>query len=207
MEVVSATAATETPPAQTIGDMVAKGGTAGAVSSVGAGLIVSLICGPWYFECAAQMIPGMAAEGAAVGAMDGVAGLSPDEAAKVDAYLMSLPVRRNLNSELVAAVQALLPPERQAASGADAQLTLGMSQIRIVQGLSGSFALKLELAAQLAPGPGGKPQETTGRQFACDTDEQPVAHWLADNGRALDQAINACVDSLARQVYTALRTG
>jgi hypothetical protein len=207
LEIVSATATTAIPQAKTSGDLAAQGSASGAAGSLGAGLIASLICGPWYFECAAQMVPGMVAEGAAVGTIDGLAGLSPDESAQVDAYLMSLPVRRNLNSELVSSLQALLPPERLAAGGADARLTLGISRISIIQDLGGTFYLRLELAAQLAPTRGGKPQETTARQFACDTEDQAVAKWLADNGRALDQAINACVESLAGQVYTSLEAG
>lgn len=207
LEVISATASTETPPAQTSGDRVAKGSAIGAASSVGAGLIVSLICGPWYLECAAQMLPDMVAGGAATGTIDGLAGLSREDADRVDAYFMSLPVRRNLNSDLVSAVQALMPPERHANGNADARLTLGIGQIRIVQDLSSTFSLRLDLAAQLDWSRGAEQPETATKRFECNTESHPVANWLADNGRALDLAINTCIDSFARQVFTTLQTG
>lgn len=207
LEVVSATASAETPTAQTSGDLVAKGSAIGAASSVGAGLVVSLLCGPWYFECAAQMVPDMVAGGAATGTLDGLAGLSVEEADRVNTYFMSLPVRRNLDSELVSAVQALMPPERHANGNADARLTLGIAQIRILQDLSSTFSLRLDLAAQLNWRRGGEQPETTTRRFECSTESHPVANWLADNGRALDLAINTCIDSFARQVFTTLQTG
>jgi len=207
LEVVSATASTETPPAQTSGDLVGTGSAVGVAGSVGAGLIVSLLCGPWYFECAAQMVPDMAAAGAATGTIDGLAGLSREEADRVNTYFMSLPVRRNLNSEMVSAVEALMPPERHANGSADARLTLGIAQIRILQDISSTFSLRLDLAAQLEWSRGGKQPETATRRFECNTEKHAVANWLADNGRALDQAIATCIDSFARQVFTTLQTG
>jgi hypothetical protein len=210
LEIVASTAVAGAPTAvaggdlaETIPDKAAVMVPLGATS----GLLASFACGPWFAACAAFMIPGTAIVGTVEAvALEAWLGLSREEADKFNAYFEALPKRRDLNRDLVIAVAAGLPEDRLAATNGNTRLVLGVESI-IFNEPRGDFSLSLALKAKahMEWDRGQKQPNSTNREYRCNTDFRTPNEWLADEGAGLDEAINLCLQQLARQVSVALR--
>lgn len=172
-----------------------------------AGLAASFVCGPLFAACAVVMVPsGAILTTAQEVAFEAWLGLSREEADKFNAYFEGLPKRRDLNQELVNAVSAGLPEDRLAAANGNTRLVLGVERIQFNESSpSYSPSLTLKAKAHMEWDRGRKQPNSTNREYLCHTDSRTPNEWLADDGAGLDEAINLCLQQLARQVSVALR--
>jgi len=210
LEIVASTAVTSAPTAVAGGDLAKTIPDKAAVMvplGATAGLLGSLACGPWFAACAAFMIPGTAIYGTVQEvALEAWLGLSREEADKFNAYFEGLPKRRDLNQELVIAVAAGLPEDRLAATNGNIRLVLGVESIQFNESArSYSHSLTLKAKAQMEWPQDQKQPNSTIREYLCYTDYRNINELLADDGAGLDEAINLCLQQLARQVSVALR--
>lgn len=210
LEIVASTAVADTPTAVAGGDLAKTIPDKAAVMvplGATAGLAASLVCGPLFAACAAVMVPsGAILTTAQEVAFEAWLGLSREEAERFNAYFEGLPKRRDLNQELVIAVSAGLPEDRLVAANGNARLALSIERIQFNE-LSASFTYSLTLyaAAVMEWDRGQKQPNSTNREYLCHTDFRTPNEWLADDGAGLDEAINLCLQQLARQVTVALR--
>ena len=199
VEVVTAPTVAEMPTALTKDDM-SKQVPKAAATGAAAGLGLSLMCGPWFLQCAGIWVPYYT-----VGAPGIIfVGMSPEEADQINTYFETLPKRRNLNQELVVAVSAVLPQSRLATTSGDARLALGFDRIQIYQEANREFSLKFTVGANMEWGQAtGKPGNVQ-RNYNCHTEYRKIDLWLADKAHLLDEAFDLCLEKIAQDVKSAV---
>jgi hypothetical protein len=188
------------------GELMAAGAAAGGAATLGAGLITSLVCGPYFLVCFAGT--GAAAlGGAAVGAvMAGSTALSAEDTERVIGYLENLQRTHDLGEELAAAVSARLPAARLSEpDSADARMSVQVQGLRVTTGFEDTVALWIVVKADLEwELDRAKPQQTS-RNFACQTEPMPLEEWLKSSKTEAEQELSLCIDDLASQIWTALQ--
>ena len=208
VEIVAASAPVDMPLAKSTSDMaedLPKNAARGAAAGAGAGLVVSLLCGPFFVECAQTLVPALLVEGALVDAgVSILMGMSEEETEQVNDYFEALPKRRDLNQELVIAVSAALPGARLATADGDARLTLGLRRVVFFQEPNNLFALFLDFEANMEWDLGKKKQGNAQRTHNCTTEYHKADTWLADSGRKFDEAIDLCLNKVSQQITTAV---
>lgn len=208
VEIDSSSTQPEISKALTRAELAAIATTSNTSKGAALGVGVSLICGPMFVACAGLMVPVFAGPQLIVGPLYGLAGFSREDADRVNAHFESLSTGRDLNKELLIAVTALIPSERLATTGGDARLNVGIKTIVIYQGSNSEFnselLLKLTAVGTLEWTRGREKPHNTERNFECETEKHEVKAWLADSGHSLDEAIDLCLDVLAKQVNDAL---
>ena len=204
VELDSSSAQTEISKAHTSAELVAAGTILNTSKGAAVGVGVSLICGPMFVACAGLMVPVFAGPQLIAGTAYGLAGLSREDADRVNAHFESLSTGRDLNKELLIAVTELIPSERLATTGGDARLNVGIKTIVIFHGSNSELLLRLTAMGQLEWTQGREPPHNAERNFECETEKQGVEAWLADSGRSLDEAVNLCLAILAKHVNDAL---
>jgi len=208
VEIASSSAQPEISKALTRAELAAIATASNTSKGAALGVGVSLICGPMFVACAGLMVPVFAGPQLIVGPLYGLAGFSREDADRVNAHFESLSTGRDLNKELLIAVTALIPSERLATTGGDARLNVGIKTIVIYQGSNSEFnselVLKLTAVGTLEWTRGREKPHNAERNFECETEKHEVKAWLADSGHSLDEAIELCLDVLAKQVNDAL---
>jgi len=208
VEIASSSAQPEISKALTRAELAAIATASNTSTGAAIGAGVSLICGPMFVACAGLMVPVFAGPQLIVGPFYGLAGFSREDADRVNAHFESLSTGRDLNKELLIAVTALIPSERLATTGGDARLNVGIKTIVIYQGSNSEFnselVLKLTAVGTLEWTRGREKPHNAERNFECETEKHEVKAWLADSGHSLDEAIELCLDVLAKQVNDAL---
>jgi hypothetical protein len=177
---------------------------AGAAAATGAGLGLSLLCGPLFGVCAEMFVPALLVDVTLSAGLSILVGMSEEETEQVNDYFEALPKRRDLNQELVIAVSAALPGARLATADGDARLTLGMRRVLFFQEPNNMFALFLMFEANMEYDLGKKKQDSAQRTYNCFTKYHTPDTWLADSGRKFDEAIDLCLNKVSQQITTAV---
>ena len=188
------------------GKLMAAGAAAGGAATLGAGLLTSLICGPYFLVCFAGT--GAAAlGGAAAGAvMAGSTALSDEETERVISYLANLQRTHDLGGELAAAVSARLPAARLSEpDSADARLGLQVQGLRVATGFKDTLAFWVFVEAGLEWEIDRPEPRQTSRSFVCQTEPMPLEEWLKSNNAEAEEELSHCIDDLASQIWTALQ--
>jgi hypothetical protein len=187
------------------GELMAIGAAAGGTGALATGLVVSLLCGPFFVVCFAGT--GVAAlGGATVGAaMAGSTALSTEDAERAVDFLKDLQGKHNLSEELAVAVSARLPAARLASpKTADARLGIEVQGLRIALGFEDTVALWVAVKANMKWGLDRPKPRQTSRSFACQTELLPLEDWLSGKTDAAE-GLSICIDNLGLQIWTALQ--
>jgi len=188
------------------GELMAVGAAAGGTGALASGLIMSLLCGPYFLICFAGT--GAAAlGGATAGAViAGSTALSAEDAERVVSYLKDLQRTHNMSEELAAAVSARLPAARLAVpSTAGARLGLEAQGLRVALGFEDTVALWVAVKANLEWELDRPKPRQASRSFACQTKSLPLEDWLNGNKEDAEQGLSLCIDDLGLQIWTALQ--
>jgi hypothetical protein len=205
LEIVALGGGEEAPDPQTTGEMTGKGLAVGAAGGAATAAVVSLGCGPLFALCFGLTATTFTTVSAVGGAVYGLSGLSREHAEQVGQQFDKLLRARNPNTELAAAVSALLPPRRLApAEAADARLALELQRLRFLQERNEEFAYSLTFAAELVWELDKKSPRSTSRSLSCETPVFPIQVWLTGNGRIIEREFVRCIEDIAWQINLAL---
>ncbi len=190
-----------------------KDALAGGVVGAGAGLAAASFCGPFFVFCAWASVPAGMAVGGAAGYVTGVViddnlkDVFGDQFPKLEATLADLKDHRNLSAEILWAVTAATPHNRQVnPDDATALIAVGPKKIELVQFNRTELAVRVtgELVARW-----DRRRRTNGGyrrlRYVYQTQAFPIEHWLERNGFRLDQAYTDAVTSITTRMIADIR--
>lgn len=190
-----------------------KDALAGGVAGAGAGVAAAAFCGPFFVLCAWASVPAGMAVGGAAGYVAGVViddnlkVVFGDQFPKLEATLADLKSRRDLSAEILRAVTAATPANRQVnPDDATALIAVGPKKIELVQFNRTELAVRVtgELEARW-----DRRRRTNGGyrllSYEYQTPAYPIEHWLERNGFEIDQAYTDAVISITTKMIADIR--
>lgn len=178
------------------------GAGAGAVAGAGA----AFACGPFVILCATLTVPTGALVGVIGGSLAGAAvdsqkKPSEDDLLTLDTMFVELAQQRTIHEEIRESLLKMLPANRQVSvKQADAVLKLNLSDVRFVQNADGEYALTLKSILNAEWNRDMRHIRNGKRMYEYASRPLPLEDWIADQGRTLNLAFDACVNGLAEQM-------
>jgi len=182
-------------------------GAGGGAAGWSAGWLGAFGCGAFAPLCMIVTVPAGAIAGAVGGVRHARGDLTKDQAERVNAALGELNARRDVRTELVAALERALPPEMESvADCADcANVRVSIDRFNLQErGDQVSLHLTIRMRIERKH---VHPGEMASRRFMYGSASKPrdVRKWLAEGSTVLDQAVSACIDDAARRMREDLR--
>ena len=189
-----------------VGSIVGMPATAvtGAGIGTGAGFIA---CAPTLFLyplCVFSAAVTGAVIGAAVGlvgggVMGGITGLPAKTAKEVTADLARLEEGRNFDADMLAAIRAAVPQEKQDEDAhAQAVVTARLDEFDLGQHLKKRLTVRLRASmVQAWTPPGEEPKEKTCK-YRYTSEKKDSAEWLTESGAPFGEAVTRGMQEIAR---------
>lgn len=142
--------------------------------------------------------------GAAVGLVGGgvmgfIGGLPSETATEVTADLARLEEGRKFEDDLLAAVRAAIPAEKQTDdANADAIVTAQLDEFDLGQHWKDRLTVRLRASMLQAWTPPGKELKQKTCKYTYTSEKQDAATWLADGGAAFGEAVTRGMQEIAR---------
>lgn len=132
------------------------------------------------------------------GVIGGVTGLPAETAKQVTEVLARLEENRNVGDEMLAALRAAVPEEKQVgAAEAEAAVTARFDEFDLRQHRKDQLSVRLWASMVQAWQSEGKQKENTC-EYRYTSEKKEATAWLADDGVAFEQALTHGLESFAR---------
>ncbi len=196
--------------AESFGDRAADGILPGvAAGSVVGAVMGAAACGPFlYAICVMYGIIWGSYAGMAGGALlYSFSGVSDIDALYVNEVLSRLDQERDFQQELVSKVTQALPSQVLASPGdAEAQVIARLDEIEFEQRSKYQIRISAKGSLFFTERHGETTSLVDRREFRAESAYGELDHWLADDGRQLEAAIDACIRELSLAMSRTIAT-
>lgn len=188
-------------------DRTGKGALVGGSAGAGAGVILSLFCGPWAPFCMLYAVPTLGGAGAVGGSLYGITGLPEGVARQVSEKLRLLKKTHDLNETLQSSIVAALPVNRLVPQDQAKNLMLvEIDKIELNQESGDKFALIVHSKIILRTVGSDKDDPIMKKRYSSTGQHMTVDDWLDNSGHAFETELGLCITDIAEQISSDILT-